>query len=530
MKHGFKKLGRSEWFCLEICLVSARDAVVVTNLDAARSECDVSQTMVSNRYACSMKRPKLNSIPAKLGQRNAFAWLLFCTIAACLALSSAPAAAQMGGMSSGGGGAGAGAPGPDTKPKFRDHVRSRDNMSIRREKGDAIVLDVNIVGNRAVGSHLIMQKIETRRDRFYDYETVLGDVRRLNEMGSFDRVTFKINEQPGGVSVTYIVHERPIITQVVFHGNRALNDRELKGRAGVQAKDPLSEFSIESARRRMIDYYNEEGFNQVAIETTIGYQNDPGIVIFRINEGPKERIWDIQIKGSTIVSEARLKKIIKSRGPTAGALVYMGNTADMRKIDGDVNILASYYHNLGFLTATVGRRLTYDESGKWVTVTFVVNEGPRFKVNDVKIVGNTFITEQSLRDRLQLKAGDMFDGTLMRRDIGELTYGYGELGFIYAEVEPKTVMRDEANVVDLVYDITEGDRWKVGRILVNIEGEPHLMRETTMLNMVDLREGDWIDRRSLELNRRRIERSQLLETNPQIADAPDIKVVPHDEY
>ena len=50
-----------------------------------------------------------------------------------------------------------------------------------------------------------------------------------------------------------------------------------------------------------------------------------------------------------------------------------------------------------------------------------------------------------------------------------------------------------------------------------------------MLNLVDLREGDWIDRRTLELNRRRLERSQLLEVNPQIADPPDIKVVPRGE-
>ena len=90
-------------------------------------------------------------------------------------------------------------------------------------------------------------------------------------------------------------------------------------------------------------------------------------------------------------------------------------------------------------------------------------------------------------------------------------------------------MRDEANVVDLVYQITEGDRWRVREILVNIDGEPHLMKERTMLNLIDLREGDWIDRRTLELNRRRLLRSQLLEVNPQIAEPPDIKVVPRDD-
>ena len=481
--------------------------------------------MISHQPTEKMLNPSTPMRPTRV--------VIFGAIACFLALiQSTPTFAQMGGGGFGGGpggGGGASAPGPDTKPKFLDHVRSRDGVAVRREKGDAIVLGVRIVGNQTVGTHQIMQQIETRRDRFYDYETVLGDVRRLNDMGSFDHVTFKLDQREEGVAVTFVLHERPTISKVVYLGNRGLNDRELSGRSGVQAKDPRNEFSIESARRRLIDYYHEEGFNQATIDASIGYKNDPGIVIFRINEGPKERIADILIKGNTIVSEARLKKVIKSRGPTAGVLRHIGNVADIRKIDSDVDVLARYYHTLGFLTATVGRRLSYDESGKWMTVTFVVSEGPRFKVNDVKIVGNEFITEESLRKRLELKAGDMFDGTVMRRDVGEITYGYGELGFIYAEVAPKTVMRDEDSMVDLVYEITEGDRWKVGRILVNIEGEPHLMRETTMLNMVDLREGDFIDRRSLELNRRRIERSQLLETNPQVADPPDIKVVPRDQ-
>ncbi len=449
--------------------------------------------------------------------------------------TSAAVAQFGGGGGPGGGGGGAAAPPPDEKPKFREHIHSRESLPLNREKGDAVVLDVQIVGNRSVGTHLILQKIETRKDRFYDYETVLADIRRLNDMGSFDQVTFRPEELPGGVKVTFFVHERPIVTQVVFHGNRGLNNRELSGRSGVTKNDPLSEFAIESARRRLLDYYHEEGFNQASIAASIGIDAsattvaDPGAVVFRINEGPKERIADINIEGSTIVTESRLKNIIKSRGPMIGVLDYLNNTADINKINDDVNVLAAYYHNLGFLTATVGRRIEYDSTGKWITLTFVVNEGPRFKINNVQIVGNQYITEESLRSRLELNSGDMFDGTLMRKDIGEIVYGYGELGFIYAEVEPKTVMRDESNEVDLVYEILEGDRWKVGEIIVNIDGEPHLMRETTMLNLVDLREGDLIDRRTLELNRRRIERSQLLETNPSIAEPPDIKVVPRDE-
>ena len=454
----------------------------------------------------------------------------YCAAIATILLSTSfTTVAQFGGGPGGGGPTGANAPPPDVKPKFRDHINAQDGLPIYREKGDALVADVSITGNQSISTLSILQRIETRKDRFYDYETVLGDVRRLNDMGSFDHVTFKLDEGPEGVVVKFFVRERPIISRVVFHGNRGLTDRELKGRAGLNPSDPRSEFSIESARRRILDYYLEQGFNQAAVETTIGIDKDPGAVIFRINEGPLERIEKIRIVGNTILKEARLKKLIKSRGPIAKVIWYATNKADLTVIDQDVDRLAATYHNLGFLTATVGRRLEYDESGKWLTVTFVINEGPRFRVNDVQIIGNQYITTESLRERLELKPGDMFDGTIMRRDVGELTYGYGELGFIYAEVEPQTVMRDDVNEVDLIFKITEGDRWKIGEIKVNIEGEPHLMRETTMLNLVDLREGDFIDRRTLEMNTQRLERSQLLETNPQIADPPDIKVVPRDE-
>ena len=345
----------------------------------------------------------------------------------------------------------------------------------------------------------------------------------------FEYATYELQERPDGIAVHFKVRERPAISVVHYHGNRAINDRDLAGRSGVNAGDPLNEFSIESGRRRLLDYYHEEGFNQAVVATVRGAGDDPNAVLFRINEGPKERIKAIHIEGSTIVSEERLKKVINSRGPTAWVLRYLNNKADLSKIDQDVRVLESYYHNLGFLTATVGRRISYDASGKWMTVTFVVNEGVRYRVNDVKIIGNQFIETQSLMDNLTLKQGDMFNGTLMRKDVAEIMYGYGSFGFIYAEVQPQTVMRDEHDLVDLVYNIVEGDRWKIRNININIDGDPHLMKDTTLLNQIDLVEGEYINRRTLELNRRRIERQSLLEVNPAIAEPPDIRVIPLDE-
>lgn len=449
-----------------------------------------------------------------------------------------PAFAQFGGGGMGGAGGGGGAPPGLEKPRFRDHVMQQGGVRLRRESGDKVVRAVRIIGNKQIETERILQLLQTRQDGFYDEQTVLADVRRLYEFRAFRTVRDQTEEDAaGGVTVTFIVDELPLISNVVFHGNKRINDRELRGRAGIAKDDALNESAIESSRRRLTDYYLEEGFNQANIEARVGFQGnplenlppDPNAVVFRINEGEKERIANIKFVGNSIVTAGRLSKIIQSRDPMFEVGYYLGNVADMRKIDDDVQILTKYYRNLGYLTAQVDRLIEYSDSMQWVTVTFVIKEGPRYSVNKIRFAGNKFIDESSLRSGLNLAEGASFNQSLMNQDVADITYAYGSLGFIYAEVTPELRWIAAENQVDLVYKIEEGDRWKVGQIFVEIDGEPNLMRETTMLNYLDLIEGQYIDRRALEMNRRRLLRSELLETNPTIADAPDLRVVPRDE-
>lgn len=450
--------------------------------------------------------------------RPVLAYLAILSVA-CLAPVDA-ARAQMGS------GSGGGMPdmGFNEKPAFREIVQQKGGIKPKPKESDVVVADVRITGNVNTPTDVVYQKLQTRKDRFYEFETVLADIRRLHEM--FEFATYELTEVSGGVVVHFKVRERPSISKVYYHGNYAINERDLRNRSGISPGDPLNEFSLESARRRLLDYYREEGFNQASVLLVRGVEDDNSAVLFRINEGPKERIRAIHIEGNTIVTAARLRSVITSRGPTMGVLRYLNNKADLAKIDQDAQTLQGYYHNLGYLTASVGRRIEYDASGKWMTVTFVVDEGVRYTVNDIKIVGNRYIETESLMERLSLKAGDHFNGTMLRKDVAEIVYGYGSFGFIYAEVKPQTVMRDEHDRVDLVYSIEEGDRWKIRNININIDGEPHLMKDTTLLNQIDLVEGEYIDRRLLELNRMRIERLALLEANPSIAEPPDIRVIP----
>src|SRR5690606_27236348 len=164
-----------------------------------------------------------------------------------------------------GGGGGPDAPNSLEKPAFRDYVHERGGVRPAPRSGDQVVADVTIRGNSTVSTESVFQKLHTRKDRFYEFETVLADIRRLHEL--FEFATYELEERPDGVAVHFTVRERPTISQVHYHGNRGINDRDLAGRSGINAGDPLSEFSIESARRRLLDFYHDEGFNQATVTT-----------------------------------------------------------------------------------------------------------------------------------------------------------------------------------------------------------------------------------------------------------------------
>ena len=77
--------------------------------------------------------------------------LVLTVVAACMVAPS-PAPAQFGGQGGmGGGGQQSGGPqGPAERPKFRDHIHAQGALPIGREKGDKVVANVRITGNRTL--------------------------------------------------------------------------------------------------------------------------------------------------------------------------------------------------------------------------------------------------------------------------------------------------------------------------------------------------------------------------------------------
>lgn len=389
-----------------------------------------------------------------------------------------------------------------------------------------IVAEVRVTGNTVTKDYQIQQHIHTRRDREFDPETVQADVRRLVSTGLFRDVRTYTRETPAGMVVTYELFERPRVQYVRHLGNRAMSEKKLSKEHGIRVGDAINAYTTEEGRRKIQELYHRGGLPNTEVTVLEGDKVGDKGVVYLIDEGQIERVAKVEFEGNTIVSDERLKTQIESK---PGFLWYFfGGKVDRQKIDADIEKLTAYYRSLGYFRARIGRELAFDDSGKWLTLKFVIDEGPRYVIRSVSIEGNTKFASEPLVEFLEMKAGAYFDQADMNKDINTLIDLYGSQGHVFADVQADPRFLEEPGQLDLVYRIKEGDVFTVGDVNVKIAGEfPHT-RDTVVLNRLDLRPGDIIDARKMRDAERRLRASQLFNTNPQEGEMPQVAVRPPD--
>jgi outer membrane protein insertion porin family len=387
---------------------------------------------------------------------------------------------------------------------------------------------VIIRGNQTVPSSKVMSFLRTRKGRSFDPEVVQSDVHRLSSSGLFHDVqTFK-QTVPGGVVITFEVFERPTIHQIKFLGATGIKEKTLLKKSGLEVGESLNIYSVEEARRKVEEHYREKGYNDARVTIAKGNQPADRDVVLMVNPGNKHQLWDVTIDGNTIASDARLKTQIDTKMGLGNYKMIFGGL-DRAKVDADVEKLTAYYRALGYFRARVGREITYGASGKWATVNFVIDEGPRYKIRSVSFAGEDDIAIGDLERQITLASGAFYHQGDMNRDLRALRDLYGSQGYIFADIKADPRFLEEPGYLDLVYNISEGEQYRVGRIIVDIAGEHPHTRRSVVLSRLSFRPGDIIDSREIQNSERRLKSSQLFKHAPQEGITPRIVVRPPED-
>ncbi len=384
---------------------------------------------------------------------------------------------------------------------------------------DESVEAIRIEGNKTVPAQRIIGQMQTRVGRPFDPKTLARDVRKLASLPYFVTIRPLTEKTATGRIIILEVVERSTIRYVEYLGNESISNKKLAQETGLRVGGAIDPYAVEEGRRKIQELYKTSGFGRVVVKIEEGQKSSDRGVTYVVNEGPKQRVWSVKFEGNEFATDGQLKSKIKTK-PSFARL--WGGKIKEEELESDVNRLTDYYRSFGFFRARVGRIIEYNDEGEWATLTFVIDEGARYEVRNVSFFGVEKFDEEQFTSLLQLTPGTLFERSKMTADLQWLKQAYGSKGYVFAYIKPETIFLEEPGKIDLIYNIEEGKRWRVGRIFVQINGEASHTRIQTALNRLSIRPGEIVDTRELQASERRLKSSSIFNANPATGSAPKI--------
>ncbi len=344
----------------------------------------------------------------------------------------------------------------------------------RAELRGLVVEDVRVLGNKQVPTAVIMNAIRTRPGDKFDPETVREDYQRIYGLRKFSNVEAKVEPTSSGVIVVFVVTEQRQISSISFRGNLAIDTQRLQNVVNLREGEAIDRFRISLARQAIENLYREKNYPFAHVEVPPEPLAERGELIFQVVEGPNVRVRNLTFIGARSFAADRLKKQIATR---TWIFIFRSGTFNPTIVDEDVVALQRFYQQKGFFDCRVGRRLVWSPDMTELQIDYLIDEGPRYLIDRITFKGISSISEAELRAGLKLREGMPFDNEIAQRDIRQIVRAYSPLGFIfqdprlppdpdYLQIDVKTVFGTEPGRVELVYDISEGKPFRLGRIIV----------------------------------------------------------------
>lgn len=395
-----------------------------------------------------------------------------------------------------------------------------------------------ISGKRVLPDSRLLDVIQTRSGSKYSADMVNDDLSRLIERGLIDGDA-RVAVEPGSSGLKVIFEVRPagVMAGVGFSGNKRFDDDELRenlidisgqtaGALNLRSGMAFNDRSLASARAKILEMYNEAGYPDTKVTWRYtktareGYQD----VIFDIEEGRRVTMDHIQFVGNKEFDAVQLRQVMKTKERGIFTWFTKSGRIDRETVQDDLQEVIRLYRNYGYLRAKITKvehsATGGENSPQRLTMRVHIEEGPRYRVRNVSFKGISVYTPEELHPGLSMLDGDIYSLQKVSDDTRMIRDYYGALGYADAEVRPDI---DEVGVdskgvrlVDICYDVNEGDRYKVGRI--NVAGNTKT-KQHVILRELPLKPGQPLNSVDLETAKKRLENLDYFEKGIDVSQA-----------
>jgi outer membrane protein insertion porin family len=387
---------------------------------------------------------------------------------------------------------------------------------------DEPLVKVLIEGNMTIVQSEISKHIKTRPGRPVTQKQIKDDVDALVRTRWFASVEPILRQTDEGTILVFRVLERPIVRHVEYKGLRKVKQKVFDNLTQLKAGSPFDVSANRECCRRIEEYYHEKGFAFATVDLEKGNDRDDREVVFLIHEGPKVHVTAVKFDGN----KEFIDGILKTKTRTKTRILWLfGGKYDPATIRDDIEGIKHYYHSLGYFDVKIQERLKFSDNKANVEFHYEIDEGVRYKIRNIEVVGYNVLSEEQIRDMMKVEAGTLYNAQELHKDVDTIKSKYGEQGRLFSQVDAVPRFTEEPGIVDIVYRINEDKVYRIRNIDVHIKGDHPNTKVGLVRNIAPLQPGDLADPKKIQMYKARLAQSGYFETGQENGVKVDAKRV-----
>ena len=359
---------------------------------------------------------------------------------------------------------------------------------------------IEVKGNKKVETSTIQFYIRIRVGDEFSVTRIREDILRIYRLGFFKDVQVDVEEFEGGLRVTFIVVEEPLVRNIIITGTQAIKREEVEGKLALKANAVLNRNQVRDSLDKIKQLYQEKGYyfaEAEAIYTEAG--PDEIDLTIRITEGHKILIKRITFVGNRAAEAWELKNAMETKEANLLSFITGSGVYQRETLRNDIRRIEALYQTRGFLRVEVGEpEVRVDQQANGIFITIAIKEQDQFRVGRVRVEGDDLFSADELKRLMRLQEGEIFDRSQLSNDILQITDRYTERGYAFADVVPVTEIDQAKHLVNVNVRIDRGPQVRVGKILI-VGNE--ITRDKVIRREIRLNEGDLFDSNKLRRSR-----------------------------
>ena len=398
-----------------------------------------------------------------------------------------------------------------------------DANAISPDTGD-VIDSIRVEGNQRVESRTVISYLGLTTGSTFNQNDIDTSLKNLYATGFFADIKLLRADHTLVVRVV----ENPVINQVVFEGNQRLETADLEKELELKARSVFSQEKVQADVKRILDIYRRSGrYNTTVQPKTIKQDQNRVDLVYEVTEGATAHVEKITFIGNKKFDGDDLRRAIRTEETRWYKFFSDSDKYDQDRLQYDQELLRRFYVNEGYADFQVkSAHAELSPSKDAFYITFVIEEGPRYKFGDVKVVSELKDGETpDFSKVMTTKSGKRYDASKVEATIDAMTKELGDRGYAFVDIQPKLDRDRETQIANLSYIIKPGPRVYVERI--NVTGNVRTLDEVIRREF-RLSEGDAYNNSKLQRTEQRLNNLgyfEKVEVKNEQGSTPDKTVV-----